>query len=92
MNTLVLLCNKLRLVAQYCDDGPQENAIRGMADAVGVLTEVAGQMMTVMQTRPGAGVDAPAFLGSLQLVLDAMQKKDVKMLAGALRDGLLPEL
>ncbi|MBR5732365.1 MAG: motility associated factor glycosyltransferase family protein [Lachnospiraceae bacterium] len=92
MNTLVLLCNKLRLVAQYCDDGPEEHAIRGMADAVGMLTEVAGRMMAVMQTRSGAGIDAPAFLGSLQLVLDAMQKKDVKMLAGALREGLLPEL
>ena len=92
MNILEMTCNKLRLVSEYCDDGLGDKAIRGMGDVNGVLTEAAGQILALSRSKPGAGVDGPAFLGSLQLVLEAMQKQDLVMLSGALREGLLPEL
>ncbi len=92
MNILDLLCNKLKMVADYADGGFADKAVRGMSDVNGALTEAAGTIIAHKQANRGSGPDEMALLGSLQLVLDAMQKQDMKGLSAALREGLIPEL
>ncbi|MBQ3913490.1 MAG: motility associated factor glycosyltransferase family protein [Lachnospiraceae bacterium] len=92
MNALVLLANKLRLTAQYADGGADQRAVQGMADVNDVLTRSVEQIMGYKLTHPACGIDEAALLGSLQLVLEAMQKNDMPALSAALKEGLIPEI
>jgi hypothetical protein len=92
VNALVLLANKLRLTAQYADGGADQRAVQGMADVNDVLTRSVEQIMGYKLTHPACGIDEAALLGSLQLVLEAMQKNDMPALSAALKEGLIPEI
>ncbi len=92
MNTLDMLCNKLRLIARYCSEKRTTIAITGMADISKALTGTMEAIIAHNRTDPKSAFDISALMGSFQLALDAINKKDTDMLMAAVQEGMLPEL
>ena len=92
MNTLDMLCNKLKLIVRYCSEKRTGMAIFGMSDIIKALAAAIEAVMAHELSTPENKHDTGALLEAFQAALDAAGKKDTGMLGTVLQKGILPEL